>query len=218
MTPYKAQREVLDAFLKVTGAKDLCFGGDTALALYHYQHRPSFDIDLFTHDSVLFESLRPSHWLHRTMLFDAKNFINDENHIRILERKHNIKLDIIYTYHEGTIDDSFNPNIQIESVETIIAKKILFRRRDNLTRDLIDIAVAIELDDVLYKLIETSSVAAEHLREFKEAVENLDIVTYDIELEIINPYDEFFYIAKRAPEIILNAYDKIVKNINHENQ
>lgn len=52
---YKEQIIALDLFFKESGAKHIpsskiIFGGGTALAIYYFQHRLSFDIDLFVSD------------------------------------------------------------------------------------------------------------------------------------------------------------------------
>jgi len=50
--------------------KHIRFGGGTALAIYYFQHRLSFDIDLFVTDPQVMNYLSPKHWLEDTTLFN----------------------------------------------------------------------------------------------------------------------------------------------------
>lgn len=192
------------------------FGGGTALAIYYFQHRLSFDIDLFATDPQIMNYLSPKHWLEETALFNRDSYIDLSHHIRILDRRNNIKVDVLVAQDfvsEPYVDSSrrlFSTDVYVESIEDIIAKKIVYRRHDNLTRDIIDIAIANEREDILRKLFDAEAVSRNDIEELKNALSMLDRVTYGIELEIVKPFDAFMGIAEQAPEILIDACAKIL--------
>lgn len=69
------------------------------------------------------------------------------------------------------LDDSkdiFCSDVYVESIEDIIAKKIVYRRNDNLTRDIIDIAIAIKVQDsILQNMLESGLINKQDLKELK---------------------------------------------------
>jgi hypothetical protein len=68
---YSDQIEALISFYQETSMKSMPkgsikFGGGTALAMYYFQHRLSFDIDLFVNDIQYMDYLRPKMWIEET--------------------------------------------------------------------------------------------------------------------------------------------------------
>lgn len=75
---YKDQIIALDLFFKESGAKHIPsskirFGGGTALAIYYFQHRLSFDIDLFVSDVQYLDYIRPKCGLKNQTFFKISN-------------------------------------------------------------------------------------------------------------------------------------------------
>jgi len=195
------------------------FGGGTALAIYYFQHRLSFDIDLFVTDVQVLNYLSPKHWIEETNNFNSK-YIDLSNHIRVLDKRNNIKVDVLVSQEASTnylIDDSnsiFNRTIYVESIEDIIAKKIVYRRNDNLTRDIIDIAISIKYaDNILNKLFVSEAINISDIEELYQALENLDIDTFNDEIEIIAPFKKYLEDAKNAPDIIKIECRRIFYNL-----
>lgn len=193
------------------------FGGGTALAIYYFQHRLSFDIDLFVTDVQILNYLSPKHWIDETNNFNTSKYIDLSNHIRVLEKKNNIKVDVLVTQDSSSeylIDDSkaiFNSDIYVESIEDIIAKKIVYRRNDNLTRDIIDIAISINhAGNVLEKLFVAEKITKEDIQDLYNSIRQLDRKTFDEEIEIVAPFEKYIDDAKNAPEIISEACQKIL--------
>jgi len=50
------------------------FGGGTALSIFHFNHRKSFDIDIFVTEAQLFDFLNPKWFIDETILFDDKEY------------------------------------------------------------------------------------------------------------------------------------------------
>jgi len=187
------------------------FGGGTALAIYYFQHRLSFDIDLFVTDVQILNYLSPKHWIDETNKFNTCKYIELSNHIRVLEKKNNIKVDVLVSqsaFSDYLLDNSkdiFCSDVYVESIEDIIAKKIVYRRNDNLTRDIIDTAIAIKLKDgILHNMLESGLINTHDLSELKNSLEYLDRETFEEEIEIVAPFENYIDDAKNAPEIIKN--------------
>lgn len=213
---YSEQIHALNSFLedayKFLPNKDystIRFGGGTALAIYYFQHRLSFDIDLFVTDVQILNYLSPKHWIDETDKFNTSKYIDLSNHIRVLEKKNNIKVDVLVSQSASSkyfLDDSkdiFYSDVYVESIEDIIAKKIVYRRNDNLTRDIIDIAIAIKVQDsILQNMLESGLINKQDLKELKNSLEHLDRTTFLEEIEIVAPFQKYIDDAKNAPEII----------------
>ncbi|MGE4511617.1 MAG: nucleotidyl transferase AbiEii/AbiGii toxin family protein [Sulfurimonadaceae bacterium] len=192
------------------------FGGGTALAIYYFQHRLSFDIDLFVTDVQILNYLSPKHWIDETDKFNSSKYIDLSNHIRVLEKKNNIKVDVLVSQNSSSdylLDDSkeiFNGDVYVESIEDIIAKKIVYRRNDNLTRDIIDIAIAIKLNDGIFdRMLESGLINEQDLSELKNSLESLDTETFLEEIEIVAPFENYMNDAINAPEIIKSECNKL---------
>lgn len=193
------------------------FGGGTALAIYYFQHRLSFDIDLFVTDVQVMNYLSPKHWIEETKLFNGNKYIDLSNHIRVLFRENNIKVDILVSQDylgKYLLDDSntiFSSTVYVESIEDIIAKKIVYRRHDNLTRDIIDIAVSIKYaDNILKKLYDKELINLDDVRELHASLVELDKQTFYEEIEIVKPFDKYMQISNEAPEIIMKECQLIM--------
>lgn len=98
----------------------------------------------------------------------------------------------------------FDFELYYESVEDIIAKKVKWRKEDNLTRDIFDLAVAISKnDEILKNLIESRFISYDDLEKLNESLNSLNMDLYNLELEKIEPQsDKYLDIANKAKEII----------------
>ena len=223
---YKEQINALNEFIKEAypylpdkNNSLIKFGGGTALAIYYFQHRLSFDIDLFVSDAQILNYLSPKHWIDDTITFNTDSYIDLSHHIRVLSCKNNIKIDILVSQDNlgNTItDDSndiFTSTIYVESIEDIIAKKIIYRRNDNLTRDIIDIAIAIKFrNNILKRLYKSESITLDDIKELYNSLRHLDVETFNTELEIVKPFSSYLDIAKNAPKILKNECIKIINS------
>ena len=163
-----------DAFSKTLPNDIIKFGGGTALSIYYFQHRLSFDIDLFLIDQQYLSYFSPKHWIEDTSNFNSSQYIDTHNHIGVVSAN-NIKVDVLVDSSSDSIliDDTKTIlpfNIRVESIEDILAKKIVFRKKDNKARDIFDIAVAIQNDEnIIQKLLKNKRVTKEDLQIFQTA-------------------------------------------------
>lgn len=186
------------------------FGGGTALAMFHFNHRKSFDIDIFVTEAQVFDFLNPKWYIDETTLFDQNEYRFDGmNHHVQLKTKDDIKVDFLL--NEAIINKPILNTIipldfelYYESIEDIIAKKVKWRKEDNLTRDIFDLAVAISKNnDILNDLIESRFISYDDLEKLNESLNSLNMDLYNLEIEKIEPQgDEYLDIANRAKEII----------------
>jgi hypothetical protein len=185
------------------------FGGGTALSIYYFQHRRSFDIDLFVTDPQIIGYLSPKHWIEDSKNFNPTQYIDQANHVRVLSRE-KIKVDILVAQdfiNEAFIDKSkslFIQDVYVESIEDIIAKKITYRRKDNKTRDILDIAVALfKNQEILKTLYAKEAIDRNDVVELKEAISNLNVAEYESELQEVEPFGKYMDIALDAPKAIV---------------
>ena len=222
---YINQIETLNDFIKDAypylpsqDSSRIRFGGGTALAIYYFQHRLSFDVDLFVQDPQIMNYLSPKHWLEDSSTFGDEMYIDFANHIRVLSAKNKIKLDVLVAQDNHAnclVDDSnklFNATLHVESIEDIIAKKIVYRRKGNFTRDITDIAIAIEKENILEKLLNIEAVTRKDINELSNALDTLDKNKYNHELEIVKPFEKYLETARNAPIIIQKECSRILYN------
>lgn len=214
----KALNDLISECKKLLPNHDLSlirFGGGTALAMYHFQHRKSFDIDLFVTDPQILNYLSPKHWIEDSRSFNTAKYIDLANHIRLLT-KENIKIDILVSQDfvgHAIIDDShtfFHENIYVESLEDILAKKIVYRKDQNKSRDIIDLSVALYHDASIFeKLLNSESVTLQDLRDLHDALSRLDTQKYLDEIDLVEPIESYVDVAKNAPD----AIKKVLKDL-----
>lgn len=186
------------------------FGGGTALSIFHFQHRKSFDIDIFVSESQVFDFLDPKWYIDESDLFKNNDYRFDglNKHLK-LKTKNDIKVDFLLNeslIHKPLKNEllDIEYDLYYESIEDIIAKKIKYRKEDNLTRDIFDLAVAISRESqILQNLLLARFVSTEDLSKLRNSLKTLDLKEYKIELEKIEPEANFVDISMNAQEIIL---------------
>jgi len=166
-------------------------------------------------DPQLLNYLSPKHWLEDSRSFNTAKYIDLANHIRLLT-KENIKIDILVSQDflgHAIIDDShtfFHESIYVESLEDILAKKIVYRKDQNKSRDIIDLSVALYHDSSIFeKLLNSGSVTFQDLRDLHDALKRLDTQKYLDEIDLVEPIEFYLDIAQKAPEAIKQALKKL---------
>jgi len=205
---------------KVSLKKWWAFGGGTALSIFHFQHRKSFDIDIFVSEAQLFDFLDPKWYIDDTTVFNTSEYRFDgfTKHLK-LKTKNDIKVDFLLNealihkpIKNELIDLEFD--LYYESIEDIIAKKIKYRKEDNLTRDIFDLAVAISKEsEILNNLLLARFVTTDDLHKLKSSLHNLNLNEYNLELEKIEPQKAYLDISLNANEIILDSIHSTLESI-----
>ncbi|MCF6310787.1 MAG: hypothetical protein L3J19_10035 [Sulfurimonas sp.] len=92
----------------------------------------------------------------------------------------------------------FTDTVYIESIESIISKKIVYRRNNNLTRDIINIVISIIYADNMLKKLYDDELNITDIRELYSSLVALDINTFSDEIEIVKPFDDYINTAKKC--------------------
>lgn len=192
--------------------EELRFGGGTALAIYHFQHRLSFDLDFFVGDCQYLDFFRPKLWIDDYNCFSSE-YTDQAHHIQINTEK--VKIDILSTqfFTPPCYDwlEIFPFEMCVESIEDIIAKKIHFRKENNVTRDIFDMAVAIKNDENLFaNLLNLGAVTREDFAKLHNALLQLDKTRYFGQVKITKPSSQYDKLASNAPQIIINKLQSII--------
>ena len=115
------------------------------------------------------------------------------------------------------IDDSrafFHEKIYVESLEDILAKKIVYRKDQNKSRDLIDLGVALHHDRLIFdKLLSSEAVTLQDLCDLHGALKRLDIQRYLDEIDLVEPIESYLDVAKNAPIKIKEVLGNILSQI-----
>ena len=167
MYDFSKQKQMLNLSLALLKENHLlevsALGGGTALSAYYWGHRYSTDIDMFVHQredvALLF---RPKLWSADFLsalesIGYSGNYKGNPAYAEItIEQDFKIQYFSVKDRAENayTKVTLWDMEIQIESIEEIIAKKIYYRCHKGNARDLFDIALAIHKDPaVLNKLL-----------------------------------------------------------------
>ncbi|MCP4111217.1 MAG: nucleotidyl transferase AbiEii/AbiGii toxin family protein [Desulfobacteraceae bacterium] len=194
------------------------FGGGTALALFHFQHRKSYDIDIFVNDPQYFAFLSPKWLIEDSDCFQA-DYTELAHHIS-LTTKNGIKTDFLLvpqlTDQKSALKKIGNIECYVESAYEIIAKKIRFRFRDMRTRDIADIAVAVEnIPDILINLWENKVISLDEFFEWGTALKKLDRQRYVSQIQIIALSAEYSGLLYDGPQRIIHHIEQAKKKIQN---
>lgn len=190
------------------------FGGGTALAIYYFQHRLSFDLDFFVGDCQYLDYIRPKLWIDDYPNFSSE-YIDQAHHIGVSTK--NTKIDFLYCsfYGEPIFDESreiFACDFYIESIEDIVAKKITFRKKENKTRDIIDIAIALHHSPCLFeKLLDLGAIELQDLEVLLEKISTLNLEKYHQQVQIIQPTQKYKQIINEAPKFLCQSLNAFLK-------
>ena len=118
-------------------------GGGTALAMY-FQHRKSYDLDIFVTDVQYLGVLTP----RKNPVAEQETDIYDEqaNFVKLHFGKYEIDFIVAPTLTDipPKTEEVFGRNIEIDPPAEILAKKILYRASQLKGRDIFDIVHAVQ--------------------------------------------------------------------------
>jgi len=188
------------------------FGGGTALSSLYYQHRMSYDIDIFVEEYGE---------IQRLIEFEeeiAHNLGIDNNYIQssptgitfvLDDESHGLKLDFVYS--PALTNDPFLKkevfgvsNIKAQTPQEIIAKKLKFREKATI-RDFVDYAIAEERDRVLSRLKSQGIVDIDRYFDVIDKFASLPQHIFDEELRWLIPEE------KRSKEDFALSIHKIMQ-------
>jgi len=199
--------------------KYYAFGGGTALSLCYFQHRLSFDVDIFIYDVQLMNYINPQIFFediedeiddYMCMSHQINMITKDEIYINILSVEN-------LNPNKNTFLELKNDSILVETPEEIIAKKIIHRKNDNKVRDLFDIAFALHLDrnflNELLKLINIFTPLMNNekskLSEFKQKLQRASSTLFSDARHVVMRLD-----ALSRETVNKNSFDRAWRRIS----
>ena len=178
------QTQLLDIALQICEdyrANEFSFGGGTLLSVAYYQHRMSYDIDIFTEDFSFIQNLIDNQQLIAQSLgIDNHSIEASPSAITFILSSHVAGLKLDFVYSEPITNKPYSymdvlgqKNIKVQTPEEIISRKIKYR--DILTvRDFVDFTYVQKHHNMMKELQ-------------KQTIVNVDIERYiDIVEQFIN--------------------------------
>lgn len=206
----KAMLEVTLELLKENSLLEISsLGGGTALAGYYWNHRYSTDIDIFIYGNEnKTHLLKPSNWSEN--IKSKMNYIGFTGNFRhndiyteiVIDKDSKIQFfDVVKKSKEPFCKANiWDKNIQIDTIEEIIAKKIYYRGDIGNSRDLFDIAIAVHEDPIIFSkmILKKEKIIALYktLLNISNSEELKELYLHEIKQ--MNPNDKYDFLAKNT--------------------
>jgi hypothetical protein len=197
MTQYdfSTQKELFNISCQILSdyeIKDWSFGGGTALSILFYQHRMSYDIDIFSEDfSAIQRLIENKEEIAKNLGIDMIEVRSSNTGVTFGLDDGGLKLDFVYSpalsSEPYVIKDVFGyTNIKVQTPLEIIAKKLKHREKATI-RDFVDYAIVEERAQLLTKLKSEGIVDIERYFDVIEKFNNFDSSLFNEELENLLP-------------------------------
>jgi len=170
------------------------FGGGTALSLLYYQHRMSYDIDIFLDDySEIQRLIDNQDEIAQNLGIPSTQIASSPSAVTFIleEDGFGLKLDFVYspvlTNKAFVTKEVFGySDVNVQTALEIIAKKLKHREKATI-RDFVDYAVAEEKEGILSKLKFENIVDIDRYFDVVEKFNQFDKHTFDTELQGLMP-------------------------------
>lgn len=179
------------------------FGGGTALMTY-YNHRKSRDIDIFLRDVQLLTKFTPR--LNDYVADRVDDYTEMSSFLKLKVKQQEIDFIVApFLTQKPTIKKLIGgTQVNVETPEEIVIKKIFYRAEAFKTRDVFDLAVVIK--DKANGLLENITVFQSKLDVLRNRLDTLKPV-YAIEMKALDIIDH--RIEKDALDIVLEFVDEL---------
>lgn len=169
-------------------------GGGTALAAAYYNHRMSYDIDIFSEDfSGITKLISFKEEIASNLKIDISQVQSSSSGITFVlsNEGHQLKLDFLY--RTSLTDTPYNiinvlnkDNIVVQTPFEIIAKKL--KHREILTiRDFVDFAYAERKEGLISKIKYSGILDCDRFIDVWKQFDDILGVDFDLELKYLNP-------------------------------
>ena len=207
---FQNQEQLLEIALQICEdyeATEFSFGGGTLLSVAYYQHRMSYDIDIFTEDFSFIQNLIDNKLLiARSLGIDEHSIEASPSAITFILSHYGAGLKLDFLYGDAITDTPYNyidvlnqKNLKVQTPQEVIARKIKYR--DILTvRDFVDFAFVQEQQDMIKELQ-------------KQSIDNVDIERYiDIVEQFVNMPKEFLEAELKLLDTSFELTHSILEN------
>lgn len=198
MYNFEDQKQLLKIALDICEdyeATEFSLGGGTLLSVAYYQHRMSYDIDIFTEDFSFIQNLIDNKSIIAQSLgIDERNIEASPSAITFILSSQNAGLKLDFLYGEPITNKSYEyidllgqKTLKVQTAKEVIARKIKYR--EILTvRDFVDFAYVQQNHNMIKELQ-------------KEVIENVDIERY------IDIVDQFMNMPQELLDTELELLD-----------
>jgi len=179
------------------------FGGGTALMTY-YNHRKSKDVDIFLRDVQLLTRFTPR--LNDYVAERVDDYTEMSSYLKLKIKQQEIDFIVAPFLTRNPTEKKLicGAQVNVETPEEIVIKKIFYRAEAFKTRDVFDLAVVIK--DKADGLLENITVYQSKILALRGRLKTLRQV-YDIELKALDIIDRS--IAKDALEVVQEFVDEL---------
>ena len=194
------------------GIDEWSFGGGTALSCYYYNHRMSYDIDIFTEDRSSVQKLID----YKETICEGFGISVEDTEVSnsgitfiLSDIEHQLKLDFVessYLTSEPFVTDEVLglKNIKIQTPLEIIAKKV--KHRKNITiRDYVDFAFVEKQHNIISKIKKENIVDLERFIDIYKQFISITDEDFNNHLEYLKP--RFMQCKNDIKEIIYKAFN-----------
>jgi len=194
---FSSQSELFQIALEILDDYDIrswSFGGGTALSMLYYQHRMSYDIDIFLEDySEIQKIIRFQEEIANNLGVDPLLIQSSSTGVTFIidDADYGLKMDFVYS--EPLTKDPFSymqvfgiDNIKVQTAKEIIAKKLKYREKATI-RDFVDYAIVERQDKILTQLKAEAIVDIDRYFDLIEKFNGIQKVFFDKELEGLMP-------------------------------
>jgi hypothetical protein len=194
---FSSQSELFQIALEILDDYDIkawSFGGGTALSMLYYQHRMSYDIDIFLEDySQMQKIIRSQEEIANNLGIDPLSVQSSSTGVTFIIDDTNYGLKMDFVYSEPLTKDPFSytevfgiDNVKVQTAKEIISKKLKYREKATI-RDFVDYAIVERQDKILTQLKTESIVDIERYFDVIEKFNGIKKIFFDKELEGLMP-------------------------------
>ena len=194
---FSTQKDLFDIANQILtdyNIEEWSFGGGTALSYLYYQHRMSYDIDIFSEDySAINRLVENREEIANNLGIPPIQVEASPTAITfILNTEENgLKLDFIFspalTSEPYIVKDIFDyTDIKVQTPMEIIAKKLKHREKATI-RDFVDYAIVEEQDQLLTKLKSEYIIDIDRYLDVMDKFNNFDTEAFNLALQDLMP-------------------------------
>jgi len=194
---FSSQSELFQIALEILDDYDIhswSFGGGTALSMLYYQHRMSYDIDIFLEDySEIQRIISSQEEIAYNLGIDPSLIQSSSTGVTFIIDNADYGLKMDFVYSEPLTKDPFSytqvfdiDDVKVQTAKEIISKKLKYREKATI-RDFVDYAIVEREDKILTALKSEAIVDIDRYFDMIEKFNGIKKAFFDKELEGLMP-------------------------------